>query len=93
MTAPFNPYPPSDPSAQLQERVKETRDQLPAVLIGMAAGYAACRLVMRETVKAATVKSANILLRDDVASVILLRFANGAVTTLVKEIAKDVVKV
>lgn len=100
MTAPFNPYPPNadpnavpGPSPQLQARVKETRDQLPAVLFGIGVGYAACKLMMREAVKAASVKSADILLRDDGASVILLRFANGAVTTLVKEVAKDVVKV
>lgn len=76
-----------------EDRIRDTREQLPAVLIGMAAGYAACRLMMREAVKATAVKSADLLLRDDGASVILLRFANGTVTTLVKEVAKDIVKV
>ena len=72
---------------------KNVRDQLTAYAIGVGAGYMACRFMMREAVKATAIKSADLLLRDDGASVILIRFANGTVTTLVKKVAEDVVKI
>ena len=45
-------------------------------------------MVARETMKGLAVKSADLLLRDDGASVIMVRLANGTVRTLIKEVAK-----
>lgn len=56
--------------------------------IGVGAGFAACKFLTHEALKGAAIKSADLLLREDGASVIMIRLANGTVRTLVKEVAK-----
>jgi len=56
--------------------------------LGLGAGYAACKIMTREALKSVAVASADILLREDGASVIMVHLVNGTTKTLVKKVAK-----
>jgi len=75
-----------------REEIKKNPGEFQAYIfgytLGVGAGYVACKMVARETMKGLAVKSADLLLRDDGASVIMVRLANGTVRTLIKEVAK-----
>lgn len=78
--------------SQTRKSIKEDPEAFRAYIFGYAlgigAGFAACKILTREAIKGAAIKSADLLLREDGASVIMIRLANGTVRTLVKEVAK-----
>lgn len=75
-----------------REDIKENPDSFRAYIfgysLGLGAGFGACKYLTRETIKGMAIKSADLLLREDGASVIMVRLANGTVKTLTKEVLK-----
>lgn len=76
-----------------RQNIKEDPESFRAYMfgytIGVGAGYAACKILTRETVKGLAIKSADLLLREDGASVIMIHLANGTVKTLTKTVGKS----
>lgn len=80
-----------------RENIKEDPESFRAYIfgytLGLGAGFAACKYLTRDAVKGMAIKSADLLLREDGASVIMVRLANGTVRTLTKEAVKELTKV